>query len=94
MLSPPPHAYPCHHLPQLEIATESAGIKVLRRLVSPVYFSTAQDGSVHHGLDMVPTGQRPILLVGNHQVTQGGGAPAAGEGEGSKMSYLVNSQGH
>lgn len=38
----------------------------IRRLVSPVFFSTAEDGSTQHGLAGVPNG-RPMLLVGNHQ---------------------------
>ena len=38
----------------------------IRRLVSPVFFSTAEDGSTQRGLAGVPN-DRPMLLVGNHQ---------------------------
>lgn len=38
----------------------------IRRLVSPVFFSTAEDGSTQRGLAGVPH-DRPMLLVGNHQ---------------------------
>ena len=38
----------------------------IRRLVSPVFFSTAEDGSTQSGLAGVPN-ERPMLLVGNHQ---------------------------
>ena len=38
----------------------------IRRLVSPVFFSTAEDGSTQSGLAGVPN-DRPMLLVGNHQ---------------------------
>lgn len=43
---------------------------VLRRLVSPVHFSTDDQGRVHRGLDHVPVGdgKAPVLFVGNHQV--------------------------
>ena len=43
---------------------------VLRRLVSPIHFSTDERGQVHRGLDHVPVGdgKRPVLFVGNHQV--------------------------
>lgn len=34
--------------------------------MSPVFFSTAEDGSTQHGLAGVPN-DRPMLLVGNHQ---------------------------
>lgn len=42
----------------------------LRRLVSPVFFSTLEDGSVVRGLEGVPPpgSKRPVLLVGNHQL--------------------------
>ena len=38
----------------------------LRRLVSPVFFSRAADGSLQRGLGSLPD-SRPLLLVGNHQ---------------------------
>ena len=38
----------------------------IRRLVSPVFFSTAEDSSTQRGLAGVPN-DRPMLLVGNHQ---------------------------
>eukprot|EP00873_Tetraselmis_striata_P011400 jgi/Tetstr1/431664/TSEL_021193.t1 len=38
-------------------------------LTSPVFFSEAEDGSIHQGLDHVNTeSDRPILLIGNHQL--------------------------
>lgn len=39
---------------------------MIRRLVSPVFFSTARDGQLQRGLGALPD-QRPLLLVGNHQ---------------------------
>ena len=44
-----------------------SGLKGLRRLVSPVFFSRTRDGRVQRGLDGLPS-SRPLLLVGNHQV--------------------------
>ena len=39
-----------------------------RRLSSPVFLSTYQDGRMTLGLDALPSpGERPILFVGNHQ---------------------------
>ena len=38
----------------------------LKRLTSPVFFSTAEDGVVRPGLSGVPR-RRPMLFVGNHQ---------------------------
>eukprot|EP00890_Picochlorum_soloecismus_P004874 jgi/Picsp_1/5388/NSC_02748-R1_protein len=39
-----------------------------RRLSSPVFLSTYQDGTMTLGLDALPSpGERPILFVGNHQ---------------------------
>ena len=42
----------------------------LRRLVSPVHFTTDAEGQVHQGLQHLPIGDgtRPVLFVGNHQV--------------------------
>ena len=44
--------------------------KTLRQLVSPVHFTTDQQGRVHKGLHHLPVGDgsRPVLFVGNHQV--------------------------
>ena len=44
-----------------------SGLKGLRRLVSPVFFSRAADGRLQRGLGCLPD-SRPLLLVGNHQV--------------------------
>ena len=41
--------------------------KWLRRLVSPVMFSTDSEGRVHQGLAHLPDPGRPVLYVGNHQ---------------------------
>lgn len=41
--------------------------KWLRRLVSPVNFSTDSQGRVHRGLAHLPESGRPVLYVGNHQ---------------------------
>ena len=38
----------------------------LKRLTSPVFFSTGDDGLVRPGLSGVPR-RRPMLFVGNHQ---------------------------
>lgn len=40
--------------------------RVARRLSSPVFISTAPDGSRALGLGNIPEG-RPLVLVGNHQ---------------------------
>ena len=55
-----------------ELAEAFAGLDALRAIVSPVFFSTrARDGAIVRGLDHVPVGSargdRPVLLVGNHQ---------------------------
>ncbi|CAG9466847.1 unnamed protein product [Pedinophyceae sp. YPF-701] len=42
-------------------------IELLQRVCSPIFLSTAEDGTVGFGLDRVPD-QGPILLVGNHQL--------------------------
>lgn len=47
-----------------------SAIGILQALASPVFFSTAADGSVHRGMDAldVPKDKsRPLLFVGNHQ---------------------------
>lgn len=52
---------------ELEQAAEAAGLKRVRQLVSPVFFSTdAATGRVQQGLGAIPS-TRPILFVGNHQ---------------------------
>lgn len=39
-----------------------------RKLTSPVFISTSQDGSKSYGLSDLPSpGQRPVIFVGNHQ---------------------------
>jgi pimeloyl-ACP methyl ester carboxylesterase len=51
---------------ELRVAFE--GLNGLRSVVSPVFFSTRDDGSVVPGLSAVPFEEgRPVLLVGNHQ---------------------------
>jgi len=55
---------------QIEKARD--GLKFLRSVHSPVFFSTRErDGQVINGVDAVPTWRgtrnRPVLLVGNHQ---------------------------
>ena len=42
-------------------------ITPLRRLTSPVFFSTTKTGQRHRGLGHVPSA-RPLLFVGNHQL--------------------------
>ena len=52
---------------ELELAEE--GLQTLRTAYSPVFFSTAPDGSVHRGLGHLQLEPgKPVLLVGNHQV--------------------------
>ena len=51
---------------ELRVAFES--LNALRSVVSPVFFSTRDDGSIVPGLSAVPFEEgRPVLLVGNHQ---------------------------
>lgn len=53
-----------------DIEKARASLSGLRALTSPVFFSTRPDGKVVSGLRAVPIrqrGNRPILLVGNHQ---------------------------
>eukprot|EP00568_Trieres_chinensis_P004197 CAMPEP_0183298454 /NCGR_PEP_ID=MMETSP0160_2-20130417/5467_1 /TAXON_ID=2839 ORGANISM="Odontella Sinensis, Strain Grunow 1884" /NCGR_SAMPLE_ID=MMETSP0160_2 /ASSEMBLY_ACC=CAM_ASM_000250 /LENGTH=727 /DNA_ID=CAMNT_0025460489 /DNA_START=68 /DNA_END=2251 /DNA_ORIENTATION=+ len=49
--------------------TLDARVKPLRRLVSPVFFSTSQDGKRKAGLSHLPRSEegKPILFVANHQ---------------------------
>ncbi|KAJ8607983.1 hypothetical protein CTAYLR_008250 [Chrysophaeum taylorii] len=52
-------------------STRASLVTPLRRLVSPVFFSTTRDGGVVRGLGGVPVPRdtgRPMLLVGNHQL--------------------------
>ncbi|KAK9809406.1 hypothetical protein WJX73_003127 [Symbiochloris irregularis] len=51
---------------ELAISADGA-TQWLRRLVSPVTFSTDAEGRVHQGLAHLPTSGRPVLYVGNHQ---------------------------
>ncbi len=41
----------------------------VRTLSSPVFLSTDSSGRIIEGLGAVPNDQRPILFVGNHQVS-------------------------
>ena len=52
---------------ELERAFES--LEPLRRITSPVFFSTKANGQIVRGIDAVPLGTKgaPVLLVGNHQ---------------------------
>jgi hypothetical protein len=46
-------------------------VSTIKRLTSPVYYSTTADGQIVRGLSGVPVHQRPVLLVGNHQFFAG-----------------------
>ncbi|GMH32734.1 hypothetical protein BSKO_00568 [Bryopsis sp. KO-2023] len=50
----------------IELDKGSGPYKFIRRMTSPVFFSTMDDGRIVQGLDGVPS-SRPILFVGNHQ---------------------------
>lgn len=50
----------------LEMSVCRSYTTTIRRLTSPVFFSTAADGRVQRGLSNLPDA-RPMLLVGNHQ---------------------------
>ncbi|KAF6251663.1 alpha/beta-hydrolase [Scenedesmus sp. NREL 46B-D3] len=55
-----------------ELQLDSEGlVTTIKRLTSPVYYSTTADGQVVRGLGGVPVHQRPVLLVGNHQFFAG-----------------------
>lgn len=69
--------------PVLRRALDSGGLTTLKRLVSPVYFSTDEHGVLHQGLQHVPVNYaaggagtmdgeheapQPLLFVGNHQL--------------------------
>jgi hypothetical protein len=55
-----------------EMQLDSEGfVTTIKRLTSPVYYSTTADGQVVRGLSGVPVHQRPVLLVGNHQFFAG-----------------------
>eukprot|EP00882_Tetradesmus_deserticola_P012818 GHRQ01013584.1.p1 GENE.GHRQ01013584.1~~GHRQ01013584.1.p1 ORF type:complete len:372 (+),score=160.97 GHRQ01013584.1:272-1387(+) len=55
-----------------ELQLDSEGlVSTIKRLTSPVYYSTTADGQVVRGLGGVPVHQRPVLLVGNHQFFAG-----------------------
>ncbi|KAK9908919.1 hypothetical protein WJX75_004666 [Coccomyxa subellipsoidea] len=51
---------------ELDIYADKSYTTTIRRLTSPVFFSTAADGRVQRGLSNLPDA-RPMLLVGNHQ---------------------------
>jgi 1-acyl-sn-glycerol-3-phosphate acyltransferase len=55
---------------ELELDTEGF-INVINRLTSPVFYSTNADGQVQQGLSGVPVSDRPVLLIGNHQLFAG-----------------------
>jgi hypothetical protein len=62
-------------LPTLpEIKADGQGfVQTIRRLCSPVYYSTLPDGTVVQGFDGLPRreaggGGRPVLFIGNHQL--------------------------
>jgi hypothetical protein len=56
---------------------------ITRRLNSPVFYSTDAAGAVLPGLAGVPS-DRPLLLVGNHQLFASGGAGGSRAGGGSQ----------
>ncbi|OAE25357.1 hypothetical protein AXG93_4620s1720 [Marchantia polymorpha subsp. ruderalis] len=39
---------------------------ILRKLTSPVFFSTGDDGVVVRGVSKIPTSKQPLIFVGNH----------------------------
>jgi hypothetical protein len=55
-----------------EVAADGAGfVSTIRRLTSPVYYSTLPDGRVVQGFEGIPRrppggGGRPLLFIGNH----------------------------
>ena len=56
---------------ELQLALDDGGLTLLKRLVSPVFFSTDADtGLIQPGLGAIPD-SRPLLFVGNHQVDTG-----------------------
>ncbi|KAJ1455684.1 hypothetical protein M885DRAFT_519387 [Pelagophyceae sp. CCMP2097] len=58
--------------PAARMAVEESSVEqameAARVLVSPVFFSTALDGTVERGLAQLPLDGRPVILVGNHQL--------------------------
>ena len=68
---PPPLSNDDAFMPPSRAELESAfeSIEPLRKITSPVFFSTKANGSVVQGIDAVPLGTKgaPVLLVGNHQ---------------------------
>jgi hypothetical protein len=53
---------------QKEVELDTEGfVSVIKRLCSPVYYSTTAEGKVVWGLGGIPD-TRPLLLVGNHQL--------------------------
>lgn len=53
-------------LKEVELDTDGF-VNVIKRLCSPVYYSTTAEGKVVRGLGGIPD-TRPLLLVGNHQL--------------------------
>lgn len=57
-----------------EVEADQAGfVSTIRRLCSPVYYSTLADGTIVRGFGGLPSrppggGGRPVLFVGNHQL--------------------------
>ena len=68
---PPPLSNDDAFMPPSRAELESAfeSIEPLRKITSPVFFSTKANGAVVQGIDAVPLGTKgaPVLLVGNHQ---------------------------
>ncbi|CAM6043222.1 unnamed protein product [Sphagnum compactum] len=48
-----------------EYSASYNSLMYIRQLLSPVFFSTSDDGEVEQGLSNIPT-DRPVLFVGNH----------------------------
>ncbi|CAM9465062.1 unnamed protein product [Phaeothamnion confervicola] len=71
-LQPRPYDYVADFVPPsaAEIAKVGRILQVMRRAVSPIYFSTRPDGTVVRGLSGIPDKEpgRPQLFVGNHQL--------------------------
>eukprot|EP00271_Cylindrocystis_brebissonii_P022170 TRINITY_DN8376_c0_g2_i1.p1 TRINITY_DN8376_c0_g2~~TRINITY_DN8376_c0_g2_i1.p1 ORF type:complete len:996 (+),score=154.04 TRINITY_DN8376_c0_g2_i1:156-3143(+) len=52
---------------EVELIRNSGALKFIRQLTSPVSFSTLEDGTIVQGLEGVPSSERPLLFIGNHQ---------------------------
>lgn len=64
---------------ELELDTQEGPFQLLRRVTSPVFYSTDRQGLVQRGLGGIPS-QRPLLLVGNHQLFAADMVSSAGGG--------------